>query len=337
MGIQGLVKWIQKYSPNAIELINTQDLKNTRMAIDTSTIIYRSALAHRMGGIEMKNNKGDLTSHLYVIFFKTVKLLEWNIIPIYVFDGRSPDSKQETLDKRREIKESAQLIIDKGELTDEEKKKQEQKTFHITNKMKEDLQTMLSLCGIPWIEADGEADPLLAYLNIKGYVDGVIADDTDISVFGAPHQYKNFFEGMKQPNENIIQHIEYEKILNTMKWSRDKYIKLALLLGSDHTPHLSKIGPATAHKLALSTEPLESIAQRLGNEGDRFNLAFKYFRDLIFSDRIHSEISNLKLGPIKKKDLYYFLVNDNQFGEKQVINAIKKISLSIRRIKEMDI
>jgi flap endonuclease-1 len=337
MGIKGLTSWIKKHAPDAIELLCVNDLKGKRVAIDTSTVIYRTVLALRYSNIEMKNNKGELTSHLYGIFFKTIKFLENDMIPVYVFDGRSPESKQETLNERRKRKEEAQAAIDSGNLTEDEIRKLEQRTFFITQKMKHDLQTMLTLGGIPWIEADGEADPLLAYLNREGYVDGVIADDTDISVFGAPHQYKGFLDGMKSPNRKIIQHIQYHKILEKLGWNRDRYIKLALLLGSDHAPSLKGIGPISAHKLAVSKDNIETIAKQKYSNGEIFRLAHTYFKKLTFSDRIYMEIDTLKLGPVKTKALYTFLVDENQFESVKVINAIKKISPAIRRIKEKNL
>ena len=56
----------------------------------------------------MINNQGDITSHILGLFNKTIYLLKINIIPIYVFDGKPPDIKKNTLAKRQDNRKNAE-------------------------------------------------------------------------------------------------------------------------------------------------------------------------------------------------------------------------------------
>src|SRR5579872_1195379 len=200
MGIKGLVKWINTYASSGIEMINFDKMKNKRLGIDASILMYRAELAIKGSGFEMRNDSGEITSHLYVIFFNTIKMLQNNILPIYIFDGKPNELKNKLLEEREIKKEKIREIIKnknkKKKLTTEQINKLELQTFSINDKMHNDLIKMLVLMGIPFIQSEGEADSLLAYMNINGYIDGVISEDTDICIFGATDLYKNVFTHM---------------------------------------------------------------------------------------------------------------------------------------------
>ena len=63
---------------------------------------------------QLTNSKGKVTSHLIGMFYRTIKLLENGIKPVYVFDGKPPQIKQGELDKRRKLKEEAQHKLKKA-------------------------------------------------------------------------------------------------------------------------------------------------------------------------------------------------------------------------------
>jgi flap endonuclease-1 len=62
--------------------------------------------------------------------------------------------------------------------------KQQQRTTYISHQEKEDAKKMLSLMGIPVVQAPGEAEAQCSYLNKIGKVDAVCTEDTDSIVFG---------------------------------------------------------------------------------------------------------------------------------------------------------
>uniref|UniRef100_A0AAQ5YZT5 XPG N-terminal domain-containing protein n=1 Tax=Amphiprion ocellaris TaxID=80972 RepID=A0AAQ5YZT5_AMPOC len=93
MGIHGLAKLIADQAPGAIK---QQDIKNyfgRKIAIDASMCIYQFLIAVRQDGNVLQNEDGETTSHLMGMFYRTIRMLEHGIKPVYVFDGKPPQLK----------------------------------------------------------------------------------------------------------------------------------------------------------------------------------------------------------------------------------------------------
>uniref|UniRef100_A0A8C4E2N0 XPG N-terminal domain-containing protein n=1 Tax=Dicentrarchus labrax TaxID=13489 RepID=A0A8C4E2N0_DICLA len=93
MGIHGLAKLIADHAPGAIK---EQDIKNyfgRKIAIDASMCIYQFLIAVRQDGNVLQNEDGETTSHLMGMFYRTIRMLEHGIKPVYVFDGKPPQLK----------------------------------------------------------------------------------------------------------------------------------------------------------------------------------------------------------------------------------------------------
>jgi len=59
----------------------------------------------------LQNSAGIITSHLSGLLYRTTKLIETNIKPCYVFDGKPPKCKEETSRARRVISENAEIRL----------------------------------------------------------------------------------------------------------------------------------------------------------------------------------------------------------------------------------
>ena len=88
MGIKNLKKSIQKYAPDAIDV--KPNLYNKKIAIDSSILLYKFRYTYQTND----------SFHIQGFIMHTIELLESGIIPVYVFDGKPPDAKKNTLDKR---------------------------------------------------------------------------------------------------------------------------------------------------------------------------------------------------------------------------------------------
>ncbi|MED6199328.1 hypothetical protein PIB30_074944 [Stylosanthes scabra] len=95
--------------------------------------------------------------------------------------------------------------------------------------------------GLPYIIAPMEAEAQCAFLETAKLVDGVITDDSDVLLFGARSVYKNIFDDRKYVETYFMEDIEKELGL-----SREKLVRMALLLGSDYTEGVSGIGIVNA-------------------------------------------------------------------------------------------
>jgi len=54
-------------------------------------------------------------SHIMGTFYRTIRLLENGIKPVYVFDGKPPQMKSSELEKRADRRQEAQKSLEKAE------------------------------------------------------------------------------------------------------------------------------------------------------------------------------------------------------------------------------
>ena len=98
MGIRYLNRFLKDNASPSINLYNLAKLSGKKIAVDISIYIYRFA--------------GDNTL-IENIYLMLSIFRHYNIIPIFVFDGRAPVEKLELLQKRKEDKEKAKAHIKK--------------------------------------------------------------------------------------------------------------------------------------------------------------------------------------------------------------------------------
>ncbi len=89
--------------------IGLEDLAGQQLALDAFNALYYflAVIRHRVSGEPLKDHQGNITSHLSGLLYRTVRLLEAGIKPVYVFNGHYPDFKKRTVEKRRARREEA--------------------------------------------------------------------------------------------------------------------------------------------------------------------------------------------------------------------------------------
>lgn len=232
MGIKCLLKFLSNY-PNIILNKEHRDYRRITVAIDISILIYQVVISVRNSGNDLTNADGEISSHILGLFNKTINLLDKEIIPVYVFDGKPPSLKSKILDTRKQIKQKALEKFETAQ-TNEEKIKYFKRTVNITKEHMEQCKELLEAMGIPYITAPEEADSQLAWLCKSGLVDAVLTEDMDILTFGSPRIIRNLTSIMKKPIE-----INLKDILNTLQLNQDQFIELCILFGCDYCPGIT--------------------------------------------------------------------------------------------------
>ncbi|XP_059497702.1 flap endonuclease 1 [Stegostoma tigrinum] len=108
MGIQGLAKLLGDVAPGAVREQQMKHYFGRKIAIDASMSIYQFLIAVRQDGNVLQNEAGETTSHLMGMFYRTIRMVENGIKPVYVFDGKPPDLKSAELNKRSERRAEAE-------------------------------------------------------------------------------------------------------------------------------------------------------------------------------------------------------------------------------------
>ncbi|KAJ8925643.1 hypothetical protein NQ315_009488 [Exocentrus adspersus] len=194
MGILNLTKLLADVAPQAIKETDIKTYFGRKIAIDASMCLYQFLIAVRNESGQLTSIDGETTSHLLGTFYRTIRLVENGIKPVYVFDGKPPDLKSGELSKRQEKRVEAQKALDvateAGDVA--EMDKFNRRLVKVTRQHAEDAKQLLSLMGIPYIDAPCEAEAQCAAMVKAGKVFATATEDMDALTFGskvlfAPH------------------------------------------------------------------------------------------------------------------------------------------------------
>jgi flap endonuclease-1 len=234
MGIKNLLKFLLEKN-NIVETRNINNYYGKKIGIDISILMYQSVISIRNSGFDLTNSDGTLSSHILGIFNKTLKFLDNGIIPIFVFDGKSPLMKQKVLNTRKDIRNKALTKLNNVE-SDVDKIKYFKRSVWITKEHNDQCRELLNLMGIPYIDAVEEADSELAHLCKNNQVYAVLTEDMDILTFGSPIIIRNLTSFNKPPI-----HIEIKTILDNLDLTYEQFIELCILFGCDYCYNLTDV------------------------------------------------------------------------------------------------
>ncbi|KAJ1556784.1 Elongation of fatty acids protein 2, partial [Cladochytrium tenue] len=175
-----------------------------KVAIDASMSIYQFLIAVRQGdGQQLTDQSGEVTSHLMGILYRTIRMCENGIKPVYVFDGKPPQLKSNELKKRGIRREDAEKEAAKAEEAGDTEAfdKFSRRTVKVTKEQNDECKRLLKLMGIPYVEAPCEAEAQCAALAKSGKVYAAGSEDMDTMTFGSPilMRHLTFSEQKKLP------------------------------------------------------------------------------------------------------------------------------------------
>lgn len=292
MGVDGLYKFINKNFPDVYNTIGINDISGKSCIIDGMQHIYSQLIYMRSKDKEIITPCGKNISHIHGLINSLTYYLKNNIIPVFVFDGKTPDIKKKKIEERRNnlkdnLNKLKELQEQKNNLSEyinllsndniteleeqieknnddyiygtpptdsinieeeiikmnniqEEYKKIYKKSIVMKDYYIKDWIQILQLLGLPVIKAEGEADPLCAFiLKNNSNIFGIISDDSDMLVFGSPILMR------KSINQQFTI-IELEKILVNISillsneygryvcFDLDNLVDFSILLGTDY-------------------------------------------------------------------------------------------------------
>lgn len=346
MGILGLSKLIADVAPQAIK---ESDIKNyfgkyktllqissllifyfsgRKVAIDASMCLYQFLIAVRSDGAQLTSVDGEPTSHLMGTFYRTIRLLENGIKPVYVFDGKPPDLKGGELQKRAERREEAQKQLDKATEAGDaaEMEKFNRRLVKVTKDHCREAKELLTLMGVPYVDAPCEAEAQCAALVKAGKVFGTATEDMDALTFGSNVllRHLTFSEARKMP----VQEFHYEKVLAGLELSKEAFVDLCILLGCDYCDSIKGVGPKRAMELIKQYKNLEGILNNIDQK--KFTVPedwnYEKARQLFVSPEIaDAEELDLKWTDPDEEGIVKYLCGDRQFSEERVRAGVKKM------------
>ncbi|KAI9262034.1 DNA-repair protein rad2 [Sporodiniella umbellata] len=264
MGIHGLARLIAEQAPDALKNNEIKSYFGRKIAIDASMCIYQFMIAVRQGdGQLLQNQDGETTSHLMGMFYRTVRMVDNGIKPVYVFDGKPPTLKSGELAKRKARKEEAEAkALEASEIgTADDVAKYTRRAVKVTREHNDECKRLLKAMGIPYVEAPCEAEAQCAELAKGGKVYAAASEDMDTITFGAPVllRHLTYSEARKMP----IEEVHYDKVLGGMEFSDKQFIDLCILLGCDYTETIKGVGPKNAFSMIKEHKSIEEALKHV--------------------------------------------------------------------------
>ena len=227
MGIRYLNTFLRQNCIDVINKIHFSQLSNKKIVIDTSIYLYRF-----IGEDALLEN-----FYLMISVFR-----QFNIHPLFVFDGKPPTEKKELLYERKiqkkeaedeynELKTQLNTTADETETINIQEKMDNLKKKFIRVKQS-DIQNVKQLMiayGVSYIDADGEADQLCASLVLKNKVYACLSEDMDLFVYGCPRVLRY----LSLLNKTVIMY-NTKEILNILDMSMRDFREICIVSGTDY-------------------------------------------------------------------------------------------------------
>ena len=227
MGIKHLNNFLRTECVDSINVISIAELSGKKIAVDISIYMYK-----------YESNEA-LIENMYIML--TV-FRQYNIIPIFIFDGKPPTEKKALLQKRREDKKEAEkeynILKQQLEMNITSDDKQEmlanmdllKKQFiYISREKIEQVKNLIRAYGATYCDAPGEADELCAMLVLKNKVWACLSEDMDMFVYGCTRviRYLSLF------NRTAVLY-DMKGILENLCITQKELREICVLSGTDY-------------------------------------------------------------------------------------------------------
>ncbi|VVB51029.1 Flap endonuclease 1 [uncultured archaeon] len=297
--------------------IEFDELKGKTIAVDALNTLYQFLASIRQpDGTPLMDTQGNVTSHLAGLMYRTGRLLRMGIRPVYVFDGTPHPLKKTELDRRKKLKEESQTKWDEAKQAGrlDEARKYAQRTGRLTKEMTADARTLLSLMGVPYVEAPGEGEAQCAYMVQKGDAWASASQDYDSILFGAPRLIRN----LTLTGQLELQLVELAETLKQTEATREQLVDAAILAGTDFNEGVFGIGPKKGLKVAREGKTSE---QDVGAPLDDVRA--------IFLTPNVTDKYDINWGKLDENKLVAFLNGEHQFSENRVRTTAHEIQKAL--------
>lgn len=249
------------------------ELNNRVVAIDAYNVLYQFlSIIRQPDGTPLTDSKGNVTSHLSGIFYRTIELIGYGIKPIYVFDGLPSMLKQKTIEARMQRRNAAyeawQEAVRKGDI--QAARTHAQASTRVDKWIVESSKALLDRMGVAYINAPSEGEAQASIMCRQELVYAAASQDYDTMLFGAPRVVRNLtFSGRRKlPKKNVYINVEpemmdFDETLQNLGISHKQLIWLGILLGTDYNDGIRGVGPKTALKMAKAAASMDDIKAQI--------------------------------------------------------------------------
>lgn len=319
--------------------VGLDHLSGRVIVVDAYNALYQFlATIRQRDGTPLMDAYGRVTSHLNGLFYRTVNFLEKGIKVVYVFDGKPPELKAVELERRAKLREEAERkyveALERGAL--EEARVYAQQASRLTTSMVEDAKRLLSLMGVPWVQAPAEGEAQAAHMVARGDAWASASQDYDSLLYGASRLVRNLTitgrrklprrSGYVEIRPEVV---ELERLLGHYGITREQLVYIGILVGTDYNPGgVRGVGPKRALKLVKELKSLDRIVEAVGWH-------FPVKPDDIARVFLEPEVTDdygLEWRRPDKDGVMEFLCDEHQFSRERVVSALERAERAYRTL-----
>uniref|UniRef100_A0A7S1PFF3 Flap endonuclease 1 n=1 Tax=Percolomonas cosmopolitus TaxID=63605 RepID=A0A7S1PFF3_9EUKA len=337
MGIKNLKHLLQEYAPDSFKESEIKNYFSRTIAIDGNMSMYQFVISMRNTGFDLSDASGEITSHLQGLLYRTTKMIEIGIKPVFVFDGKPPDMKSDELAKRREkMKEAKDAEAAFKEAGDEAQRiKMSKRSVRVTRDQIEDAKKLLRAMGVPCVDAPSEAESQCAEMCRAGVVFATGTEDMDALTFGSKRlvRHLTFSEARKKP----ILEFDLDVALQQMEMNMDQFIDLCILCGCDYCGTIKGIGYKKAYKYLKELGSIERVIT-FASTKESYTVPEDFLTQVVAARKLFKEPDvipgkqiTFKFTAPNEEEMVTFL-NEKGFDEKRVRKVAERLR-SARKLK----
>ena len=307
-------------------------LTGRSVAVDGNLELYQFlSIMRTQDGRPLMDSRGRVTSHLNGLMFRTTRLIaDYDIRPIFVFDGAPPALKAKEIEKRREARAKAEreyeTALRGGDLGTAWSKAV--MTSRLTREMVNEAKTLLGYLGIPVVQAPSEGEAQAAWLAAQGHAWAAGSKDYDSLLFGAPRLVRFLtISGTEYlPSKGRVRRLEPELIelepwLRSLGLTREQLIDAAILVGTDFNDGVRGFGPKKAVKMIRGIGSLDRASAEVRTALPE---SLDAIRDFFLHPPVDPNVS-LASGPTNEEAVCRFLCDERDFAKERVRVALDRL------------
>jgi flap endonuclease-1 len=309
-----------------------ENLQGNTIAVDGQNTLYQFiSIIRQPDGTPLMDRKGNITSHLTGLFYRTINVVFAGIRPVFVFDGKPPDLKIQTLQERKAKRESAKEAWREALKEGDIKKAYTKATqsSRLTKEMVEEAKRLLTLMGLPVVQAPAEGEGQAAYMAKKGQVWAAASQDYDSLLFGTPILIRNItITGRRKiPRKDIYidvkpELIRLQDVFNKLEMNQDQLIELALMVGTDFNSGVKGVGPKKALAFIKKGLKAEQVYNRFEQEP---GVDLDQVRNIFKNPETTDEFT-LEWKSADREGVLKFLVDEHDFSHDRIQNGLDKMA-----------
>jgi len=223
MGVKGLNRFITINCRKGVKEMNIYQLKNKKIVIDINMYLYQY------------KSHSTIIEGLYELM---ITLENFQITPIFIFDGVSPIEKRGLLSKNKEEKLRAEKkynSLKREGVVGKQLDNLKRKCLRLTTDDMNNARELIEAYGLKHYTAPGEAEQLCAKMVKMNLAYACLSEDSDLFLYGCARILKKL-----DLNKCCVTMYNMNTILYELNLTLDELKEIVVLCGTDYNFELAK-------------------------------------------------------------------------------------------------